>query len=339
MKKYDVIVAGASFAGLSVASKIKNGKVLLIDRNEIGAQQISACGTSLNILKEAGCEDSILTSFDTAALHVKNRETNISLLEKYCTFDYKRFCKLFDKQNGTEILKANVKAVDGSVVITDKGNFTADIIVDCTGWRAVLASSLIKDYTNREMLSFGIETELPYKDDKLRFFVDHKIIRNGVAWLFPCGETARFGVGSYSGDTKILSALKMFVERYGLKVGKIHGGYFCYCLKKPVVKNLLVVGCAAGQTLPFTGEGIKRSIYFGIKCGEIIQKILDGEFSFEQGAKRYERLALSGEKYYNYLLKIQHKLPELVGWKLNSIVKLLNIKFVKKLVWDKYNSI
>ena len=34
LKKYDVIIAGASFAGLAVASKIKNKKVLLIDRKK-----------------------------------------------------------------------------------------------------------------------------------------------------------------------------------------------------------------------------------------------------------------------------------------------------------------
>ncbi len=339
MKKYDVIIAGASFAGLSVASRIGSGKVLLIDKNEIGAQQTSACGTSINILKEIGCEDSILKSFTAAVLHIKNKKIDISLLEKYCTFNYKRFCKLFARQNRAEILKANVKAVEDSVVITDKGSFAADIIVDCTGWRAILASSLKKDYVNRKMLSFGIETELPYKDDKLRFFADPEIIKNGIAWLFPCGKTARFGVGSYVGDTKILPALKRFVGGYGLKIGKIHGDHFCYCLKKPVVKNLFLVGCAAGQTLPLTGEGIKRSIHFGIECGEIIQKILDGAFSFEQGAKRYEKLALSEEKYYNYLLRIQYKLSELVGWKLNLAVRFFNIKLVRKWVWKKYSSI
>ena len=128
MKKYDVIIAGASFAGLSVASRIGSGKVLLIDKNEIGAQQTSACGTSVNILKEIGCEDSILKSFTAAVLHIKNKKIDISLLEKYCTFNYKRFCKLFARQNRAEILKANVKAVEDSVVITDKGSFAADII-------------------------------------------------------------------------------------------------------------------------------------------------------------------------------------------------------------------
>ena len=55
MKKYDIIIAGASFAGLSVASKLK-GNVLLIDRKDIGTHVTSACGTTANLMKEVKCE-------------------------------------------------------------------------------------------------------------------------------------------------------------------------------------------------------------------------------------------------------------------------------------------
>ena len=56
MEKYDVIIAGASFAGLAVASKITNGRALLIDRKYIGVHQTSACGTTIGLVKEVGCE-------------------------------------------------------------------------------------------------------------------------------------------------------------------------------------------------------------------------------------------------------------------------------------------
>ena len=51
MKEYDVIIAGASFAGLAVASRITRGKVLLIDRKEIGAYQVSTCGTTVGVVR------------------------------------------------------------------------------------------------------------------------------------------------------------------------------------------------------------------------------------------------------------------------------------------------
>ncbi len=339
MRKYDVIITGASFAGLAVASRIINGKVLLIDRKEIGAHQTSACGTTVKTVKDAGCGNSILKTFDIATLHTQNKEMDIPLPEKFCTIEYKKFCELFAKQNTAEFLKANVKGVKNSTVITSQGNFKADIIVDCTGWQAVLASSLRKNYVNKNMLSFGIETEMPYKDNKLRFFVNPDIIENRVAWIFPCKKTARFGFASYSGNTKMIPNLKKFVESYNLKIGKIHGGYFCYCLKEPVVKNMLVVGCAAGQTLPLTGEGIRRSVYFGLKCGEIIKKILDNKISLKQGHQEYKGLALKNGRYYNYLLKAQNRLSTLSNWKLNLIARFLGIRPIAELAWKKYETI
>ncbi len=340
MKKYDVIIAGASFAGLSTASKITNGKVLLIDRKEIGTNQQSACGTTVNIVKDVGCEKSILKTFDTATLHTINKEIDIPLPEKFCTIDYEKFCRILSKQNRAEFIKANVEGIKNSKVITSEGSFKADIIVDCTGWQAVLASSLKKNYTNKNMVSFGIETEIPYKDNKLRFFMNPDIIENGAAWLFPCKETSRFGVGSYTGNTKIVPNLEKFVKSFGLEVRNIHGGYFCYCLKEePVIGNVFVVGCAAGQTLPLTGEGIRRSIYFGLKCGEIIQKILDSKISLKHGQNEYRKMALKGKRHYNYLLEAQNKLPTISNWKLNIIAKILSIKPIAKWAWKKYETI
>src|SRR3989344_914197 len=336
LKKYDVIIAGASFAGLAVASKIK-GRVLLVDRKEIGTGVTSACGTTVELVKRIKCEKSILQTFNKAALHTKNDEINIPLAEKYCTIDYGKFCKLLNKQNNAELVIANVEKTDGKIVYTDKGNFEGDIIVDCTGWSAVLASSLKKNYVRKDMLSFGIETEIPYKkDNKLRFSINPEIIKNGAAWLFPCRKKARFGVGSYKGDTKILPNLEKFVKSYGLKVGKIHGGYFCYCLKNPIVKNLFVVGCAAGQTLPLTGEGIRRSVNFGLLCGGIIQEILDKKVTLKQGRERYKKIALKYDDKYKKLLDGQKKLPDMPNWEMNLIAKLLSIKPISYMASKEY---
>ena len=366
MKEYDVIIAGASFAGLAVASKIKNKKVLLIDREDIGSHIISACGTLVKTMKKIKCEKAIIQTFDTATIHTKNKEIDIHLPEKFCTIDFNKFCKLFNKQNNAEFLKADIRKTDGKIVYTSKGNFKSDIIVDCTGWRAILASSLNKEYFDDKMLSFGIETEISYKkDDKLIFFLNPDIIKNGAAWLFPCGDRARFGIGSYKGDTKLVLNLNKFVESYNLKIGKIHGGYFCYCLKEPIVKNIFVVGCAAGQTLPLTGEGIRRSINFGLICGEIIDKIADKKITLEHGQGEYKKIVLKHKDSYQKLLNIQEKLQKtdtenkikllhlfsvpktslnkiqevFDNWKINIIARLLGINFLANYAWKKYEQI
>ena len=119
MKEYDVIIAGASFAGLAVAREIKNKKVLLIDRKEIGTGVTSACGTLVKLVRDVNCEKSILQTFKTVAVHTKNKEIDFKLTEKYCTIDYKKFCEILKQQNNAKFLKANVTKVD-DVKVLDK---------------------------------------------------------------------------------------------------------------------------------------------------------------------------------------------------------------------------
>jgi len=52
-RHYDVIVVGASFAGLAVARELR-GEILLIDRHEVGSHQTLACGTPLWVPEALG---------------------------------------------------------------------------------------------------------------------------------------------------------------------------------------------------------------------------------------------------------------------------------------------
>ena len=338
MEEYDVIIAGAGFAGLAVTARL-NANVLLLDRYEIGSHNVSACGTLVETMEKVGCEKSILQKFDYAAIHGKGWEVDIPVSKRFCTFDFERFCETLNKQNNAEFLKSNIKGVKDGVITTDQGDFKADIIVDATGWEAALASSLRKGFVDSDMLSYGIETEIEYLDDKLRLFVNPDIVENGAAWLFPAGEKSRFGVGCYSKNKRLVDYLKKFVGGYNLKAGGIHGGCFCYCLKEPVVDDMFVVGCAAGQTLPLTGEGIRRCIDSGLSCGSIIQNIIDGKITHKQGLREYEGLVLRSRRYYELLLKAQHRLPSTPDWQLKLISKILSFKPVGGFALERYLSI
>jgi len=336
--EYDVAIVGASFAGLAVASKL-SGNILLIDRKEIGSHQASACGTLVKTMEAVGCENSILQTFDKIAIHVGDDEITIPVSDRFCTIDYKKFCKTFFKQCSAKFMVANAYGVRGNEIITDKGNFRVKIIVDCSGWSAVLAKSIDNNYVKNDMMSFGIETEVPFEDDKLRFFLDKRIIGNGAAWLFPAGKKSRFGVGSYAGETKLLSNLGRLTNKYGVKTGKLHGGYFCYSFKRPCVGNIFVVGCAAGQTLPLSGEGIRRSITCGLKCGEILQQILDGKVSVKDGRKLYEDFALKYKNRYNMLFHLQEKIHSIPNWGIKLIARLLSIRPIGDYMLSLYEEI
>jgi len=117
-------------------------------------------------------------------------------------------------------LKASVKGVSRDVVMTDAGNFSSQCIIDCTGWKAVLASSIRNDYVDRSKLAFGIESEVDYTDDSLHFFVDPDIIAQGAAWIFPIGQKSRIGVASYAEKPGSCRNFQDSLKHWGLKFQK-----------------------------------------------------------------------------------------------------------------------
>ena len=226
---YDVIIAGASFAGLAVARRIKNGKVLLIDSKPIGTDLKSACGVPFFMLSELELEDCVKQIHRKIVLHTSRGNLVYNLATPFCVIDGEKFCqKLFEKGKA-EFLKASVLGFDGQILKTDKGDFQAKILVDASGPNSVLAGSKNKD------CSFGLETVVPYQDDGLHFWYEPKIFPKGIFWLFPQGKTSRVGIGSYRGETNLLSLLDEFLSRFGLKRGVVHGGYFPHCLDRKSV--------------------------------------------------------------------------------------------------------
>ncbi len=342
MNKYEVIIAGAGFTGLTLASRLK-ANVLLIDKFDIGTHNISACGTMVKTMRKINCEDSIVQEFNKLVIHVDHHKIQVSLPEPFCTIDFEHFCELLNQQNQATFVKASVKSVEGDTVFTDCGEFSANVIVDATGWEAVLASSANKDYVNKDKVAFGIETEIDYVDDRLHFFLDQNRIENGAAWLFPAGEKSRFGLVYYAHRNKcnLIKKLGEFVEgEFGLTVKDIHGGGFGYDWKqKLVVNDMFVVGSSAGQTLPMSGEGIRRSIDFGIYCGDLIQAVIEGKLTKAEAFKKYEAFALQYQDRLSFLLRFQNKLHCAAKWKVHLAMRVIGFFPLTKYFWRWYAKI
>ncbi len=337
-----MIIAGASFSGLSVASHLE-GKALLVDKQDIGAFQISACGAPYDVIKGIGCKDSVLQISDIFSFHVDGKIRDIHLEKPYCTFNFAKFCRLLDSKNKCDFLKAKVMGVkkEGSLftVYTSEGDFSSGIVVDATGWKASVVAKLSPGYVHGDMLSFGIETEVPYQCKNFHFVYEPDFIQDGVSWIFPCGETSRIGVASYTGPRKLLGKLDSFLERFDLKRHKVHGGFFCYCLKKPVVESVFVIGCAQGQTLPLTGEGIRRCITYGGRCGEILQQIVDGKLSFEEGQNEYSRFVLRRKRGYGFLLKSQNRFLKMSERDIEILARIISIRPITRFLERCYRKI
>ena len=301
MSVYDVIIAGASFAGLAAAQRL-HGRVLVLDREPIGEGVTSACAAPVAIVEAVGASDAIQQVHDRLVLHTPHVNAAWILPEPFCTFDYRRFCHLAFSRTGAEFRRTAVAGRRGSSVITGEGEIPARFLIDATGWRAALASGSGRPRTPGRFVAFGIESEVPADVGPGLHFYFLPEVRDGYAWAFPCGGAVRFGVLSYLGRTKLWPGLTRFMARFGLRPGSMHGGYLASGFHDPVVDGVFVVGDASGQCLPLTGEGIRTAILAGYQVGELLQDVLDGRRVSEGAVAEYRRFVADARRKYRALL-------------------------------------
>src|ERR1043166_7072056 len=97
---FDVLICGASFAGLAVARELRStgARVLVLDRYEIGERQTSACAAPTEWLTALGLQDAIRQTFPDLVIHRPAGTYRWQLPWTFSTFDYRELCALLAAQ-------------------------------------------------------------------------------------------------------------------------------------------------------------------------------------------------------------------------------------------------
>jgi hypothetical protein len=94
-ERYDAVICGASFAGLTAARELSGSgaRVLLLDRYEIGARSTSACGIPTDWMRALGMIDLELQRFGELVVHTPGARTVLDLPYCFSTFNYDEVCE------------------------------------------------------------------------------------------------------------------------------------------------------------------------------------------------------------------------------------------------------
>jgi flavin-dependent dehydrogenase len=297
-ESHDVVIAGASFGGLAVARALSESRrVVLLDAQPLGEGVTSACAAPVRTLRMMGADAAILQTHDALVIHTPGGRATWPLPEPFCTFDYRAFCVEAMRGCAAEFRRATVRGRNGHRVVTADGGFEGRVLVDATGPRAAVAGHSWPRYA-----AFGIESEIPRPVDPGLHFHFVPEIRDGYAWAFPAGAGTRFGVLSYRGRTKLMPALQAFMARFGARPDGIHGGFLATGWSAGVVDGVFTVGDAAGQCLPFSGEGIRTAVLAGARCGALIEQVLGGAMSVGEAETAYRRFIAGDRRRYRGLI-------------------------------------
>jgi flavin-dependent dehydrogenase len=298
---FDVLVCGASFAGLAVARELRasGARVLVVDRYEIGERQTSACAAPTQWLLNLGVEGSIRQTFDTLLVHTPGTTARWPIGWSFSTFDYPALCLGLWQQRGpgTEFETAKVDGRTGDTVHTDRGDVSAPLIVDALGWRRVLAVHG-NVQPPEALLSRGLEVHPGGRSAELELWIHKGYVRAGYGWSFPARDEVRIGVGSFDPRDHVKDPTVRLTADLGAEPLGYQGNWIPHALRPATEDGVFFAGDSAGHCLPLSAEGIRTAFYFGIACGRELAAVLAGDRSRAQALDRYA--AFSAEHAWKF---------------------------------------
>lgn len=310
--EWDAIVAGASFAGLAAAVELAGaGRVLLLDKDEIGDNQTSACATPVAVLEQLQLLQTVEQVHDELVVHLPDGAVHPYPLQfPYATFDYRRLCELLAARTDATFLRTRVRSMQGEQVVTAAGAFHAPVVIDASGWRSALGSSIRPGLVRESARSIGLEARLPRRGAGLHFWIGDELARDGYLWDFPAGEHSRVGLLRYRSGGGLKPRLAGFVGQE-VEAGQLHGGVLPSRLREPVAGRVFLAGDAAGQCLPLSGEGIRPALVYGQLAGRLARQVLEGHAALDDALGRYRALALGHRGKFRILASVERTLPHL----------------------------
>jgi menaquinone-9 beta-reductase len=309
---FDLIVCGASFAGLAVARQLAgaDARVLVLDRYEIGERQTSACGIPTEWLRALGLEDSARQEFGELVVHTPHGTSRYPLPWTFSTFDYRELCELLWAQADAKFETAKVDGRTGNTVHTDRGDVSAPLIVDALGWRRILASD--GGYQPPDApLSRGLEVHPGSSSDDLEIWIDRRYVPAGYGWSFPASDEQRIGVGSFDPRFHVKDTTVLLAEDLERPPVRYQGNWIPHKLRSGTEDGIFFVGDSAGQCLPLTAEGIRTALYFGIMAGNELRAVMDGRQDRERALRNYAEFVDAHEWKFRWMLRAQRLLPRL----------------------------
>ncbi len=329
--RVDVLICGASFAGLSVARELAGAgaDVLIIDRYEIGERQTSACAVPTPWLHAMGVGASARRELPFMTFTTPRGSVRYRLPWSWTAFDYRTLCTELWAQCGDA--RFQTAKVDGrdrvtGAVRTDRGEIHADVVVDALGWRRVLASP---HYQPPEApLSRGLEVhpdliDAPGALDALDIWVERDLVRRGYGWRVPAGDEQRIGVASYDPRRHVKEATVSLSGRLDADAIRYQGNWFPHRLREAQEDGVFFVGDSAGHCFPLSGEGIRTAFYFGIAAGREIRGVVEHRQDVAAALTQYAAFHDGHAGAFRLALRLQRIIPALPPRVLTMVLRVI----------------
>ena len=185
-------------------------------------------------------------------------------------------------RDNTEVTGIQFKS-DHWQVNTTNGPVEGRYLIAADGAKGPMAKWLgFKERKSRWAGSLEVVSSAPTTDRTAHF--EFGMVKNGYIWNFPKADGYSMSISTFRGGEPKPQELEKQIAEYASKFGvnaKPQQDSHPLCLwdgnQKLHTQNALLAGEAACLVDPFTGEGIRPSVFSGLKAAEAINQALAGD--------------------------------------------------------------
>ncbi|PSB01147.1 geranylgeranyl reductase family protein [Merismopedia glauca] len=170
-------------------------------------------------------------------------------------------------------------------VKTANGTFSGKYLIAADGAKGMMAKWLgFKERKRRLAGALEVETPAP-QGQKPEVHFEFGMVKNGYIWNFPKADGYSIGVGTFIGGEPqdFKGILTEYGKSFGVDINASKQFGHALCLwdgdQKLHTQKALLAGEAACVVDPFTAEGIRPSIFTGVKAAEAISAALGGDLN------------------------------------------------------------
>ncbi len=285
---YDLVIIGASFAGLSAAktAAMRGLKVAVLDSKPDAAHRVATTGI---LVKEAAEEFDVPHSLTRRVHGVRLYAPNLRYVDLFApgsfflTTETGRLLNWLAQEAmraGAHILwRTPFKGAErqGGVFVFSGVNISGRYIIGADGAKSAVARHF-KLGLNKRFLA-GIEVQFDRLDGAdsrfLHCFVDSNLAPGYMAWVAPGPSSFHAGLAAGPGRRPHLQAfLRKSEAIFGFAGAKLiarrTGRIPCGGLVEPwATAGVTLIGDAAGMASPATGGGIRFALRYGRRAAQI----------------------------------------------------------------------
>jgi flavin-dependent dehydrogenase len=288
LREFDLIIAGASFAGLSCArtAALRGLKVAVIDRKQEAGELVRTTGI---LVKEAAEDVDIPSSLTRMVRGVRLYAPNGKFTDHTApgyyflatdTPNLMRWMADEARRAGAHLMfdtPFKQGEQNASSVCLPDLDLRAQLLIGADGAMSAVARCFGLDRNQRFLggVEFELETEPGLDDRFLHCFLDSALAPGYIAWAVPGVGITQIGLAARHGVKPDAAAfLKLVQRRLGLPERRILARRSGVIPAGATLRNthrgrVMLIGDAAGHVSPLTGGGIAQTLRLGRRTAQL----------------------------------------------------------------------